>query len=85
MSNKGFFQCYRPFLRNWPNEIRSYILNNCNACYFTWFFSRKTFELFMEDLQIDFSTHNIKWLLRGWGVLGVDVIDLKSIFSHSIN
>ena len=28
-----------------------------------------------EDSQIDFSTHNVKWTLWGWGVLGVDVID----------
>ena len=30
-----------------------------------------------EDSQIDFTTHNIKW---GWGVLRVDVIDLKINF-----
>ena len=30
-----------------------------------------------EDSQIDFSTHNVKWTLSGWGVLGVNVIDLK--------
>ena len=30
-----------------------------------------------EDSQIDFTTHNVKW---GWGVLRVDVIDLKINF-----
>ena len=28
----------------------------------------------MEDSQIDFSTHTIKWMLWGWEVLGVDII-----------
>ena len=27
-----------------------------------------------EDSQIDFTTHNVKWTLWGWGVLKVDVI-----------
>ena len=30
-----------------------------------------------EDSQIDFTTHNVRW---GWGVLRVDVIDLKINF-----
>ena len=30
-----------------------------------------------ENSQIDFTTHNVKW---GWGVLRVDVIDLKINF-----
>ena len=30
-----------------------------------------------EDSQIDFTRHNVKW---GWGVLRVDVIDLKINF-----
>ena len=42
------------------------------------------FDNVREDSQIDFSTHNVKWTLWGWGVLGVDVIDLKSIFSRRL-
>ena len=33
------------------------------------------FVLSLGNTQIDFSTHNVKWTLWGWGVLGVDVID----------
>ena len=48
------------------------------------FLDGKNMNSFRKDSQIDFSTRNVKWTLWGWGVLRVDIIGIKSIFSRRL-